>query len=176
VRQAAAQASAALAHSGAVGCYVVGPRGRISDPLLLDDAVLEQIESGKLFRAEHGVAGSDRLYLTQPDVAQRKQEAYWRLQRDLTRLAHRSRVASDGGHASIRVRLARGHAAEDQWLNVIRSRPSSTRWGHSRQEFIAEMTEGSQLWPHLKRGERLIVGLHEPLEVLPASSSASLGK
>ena len=75
---------------------------------------------------------------------------------------------------------------EDLWLNVIRSRGELHQGSEGDEEFIAELTQDSQLWPHLKAGERLIVGIHEPLEVTtfaaaplelaPPSASPAEGK
>jgi hypothetical protein len=181
VRPAAASVAAALAARGAKACYVVGPRGRIGQPTLIDESVLRKIASGDLFRAEPGAVMADSFFLTSPDVAEHAAVRHSQLQRELTQLAHGSRVANDRGHALIRVRPTRGHAAENLWLKVIRSRRASFVGGYGGEELIAEVTSDSRLWPHLKTGERLIVGIHVPLEIAPlegppASASSPAGK
>jgi hypothetical protein len=157
--------AAALAKLDAQACYVSGPRGRAGRPFLIDSAILERIQDGRIFRAEIGASNSNRMFLWPPSVIERPAPA--NLRSDLTRLAHNSRVAKPTGHARIRVRFTRGHAAEDLWLTVIRSRQALHESFAGSEEFIAELTEDSRLWPHLARGERLLIARHLPLELAP---------
>ena len=53
----------------------------------------------------------------------------------------------------IRVRLQLGEAGEEHWLRAVSAK--HTRWGDI--EFVGEFCTGSELWPHLKPGERAIV-------------------
>jgi hypothetical protein len=175
VRVAAAKVAAALAARGALACYVVGPRGRVGEPTLMDAAVIDQIESGRIFRAEAGAARQQSFYLPPPPAVERTALSRSPLQRELVQLAHNSRVAKAEGHALLRVRLARGHAVEDLWLRTIRSRRASSATSAGGEEFIGELIASSRLWPHLKTGERLIVGLHEPLEIAPVGASSAEG-
>lgn len=89
--------------------------------------------------------------------------------RSLRQLADRTRVENGTGHALVRVRLSRGHAVEEHWLKVIRARPQ--RYGED--EFIAEMTTDSKLWPFLRAGERLRLSSYELLEVRSLDAAAS---
>jgi len=53
----------------------------------------------------------------------------------------------------IQVQLRLGEAGEELWLRAVSAKP--TRWGEI--EFVGEFCTTSQLWPHLKPGERAIV-------------------
>jgi hypothetical protein len=93
--------------------------------------------------------------------------------KSLRQLADRARVENDAGHALARVTFTRGHAVEQHWLKVVRARPGK----YSDDEFIAEMTADSKLWPFLRTGERLRLSSYELLEVrsLDADVSAAAG-
>jgi hypothetical protein len=157
---AAARLAAELAE-GALGCYVAGSRGRVNRLTPIDDTTLAQIRSGEFFRPVAGRAPGAAVYLSSSPPPARGIAPWHERQLTLRELADRTRTPRPEGHAAIRVRLTRGHAAEELWLKVIRSK----RTDADGEEFIAEMTADSRLWPYLRTGERLHVNLAEPLEI-----------
>src|SRR5262249_36955659 len=90
------------------------------------------------------------------------------LRRALRQLADRSRVERPAGHAQVRVELKRGHASEELWLKIVRSRKEKLRG----DEFFAELIADSRLWPFLRTGERLKLDGQDVLEVRGVDSAA----
>jgi hypothetical protein len=152
----------ALADLGAQAIYVL-PVNSPNRLVLLDGPATSQIKSGEFFRSQPRRWSSSEFWLVASSDADRATPSGSLLRRELWQLADRARVANPAGQALVRIRLARGHAREDQWLKVIRSRGGPDR----NEDFLAEMTAESQLWPHLRPGERLNLNLYEPLEVRP---------
>jgi hypothetical protein len=70
----------------------------------------------------------------------------------------------------IQVQLRLGEAGEELWLRAVSAK--HTRWGEI--EFVGEFCTTSQLWPHLKPGERAVVTSSE-LRRWTAERPASLG-
>jgi hypothetical protein len=70
----------------------------------------------------------------------------------------------------IQVRLRLGEASEEHWLRAVSAK--HTRWGDI--EFVGEFDTASELWPHLKPGERAIVTSSE-VRRWTAERPASLG-
>jgi hypothetical protein len=66
--------------------------------------------------------------------------------------------------------LRLGEASEEPWLRAVSAK--HTRWGDI--EFVGEFDTASELWPHLKPGERAIVTSSE-VRRWTAERPASLG-
>jgi hypothetical protein len=139
------------------------PRRGFSQPVLADDAARGQLAAGTFLTAD----GDDRdsLYLYEAEAEEAEPQPWPARRKELRELADQARVENPAGHARVRVRLSRGHAEEDLWLNVVRSKRAPYR----SEELYGEVTEPSQLWPHLAPGERIRIGFYEPLEVRPAA-------
>jgi hypothetical protein len=60
----------------------------------------------------------------------------------------------------VRVRLQLGAASEDLWLRVVSAEPTD----YGQHKFTGELRGDSQLWPHLKKGEWLVIEAHEVQE------------
>lgn len=146
---------------------------------LCDNEVRRRLASGEYVltalakpaaNAKRSPASSVMLFARradEPDAAQR-----FTLGRSVRQLADRARVENAAGCGHVRIELRRGHACEEQWLKVIRSR----RLKFGDDEFIAEMTADSRLWPFLQTGERLHLPAHEVLEVRPAATESTPSK
>jgi hypothetical protein len=156
---AAQKLAAELCDEQALAIYASLPR-RFSPRLVLaEDAAREQLAAGTFLTAD----GNERnaLYLYQIDAEADDSQPWPARRKALRELADQARVENPAGHAQVRVRLSRGHAEEDLWLNVVRS----SRGSYRSEELLVEVTEPSRLWPHLAAGERIRIGYYEPLEV-----------
>jgi hypothetical protein len=143
---------------------IFGTRPRRGPPRFApaEEEVREQLAGGT-FLALDGAGSRDSVYLYESsgDEESAADDETWRdAVRRLRELSESARVNA-AGHARIRVQFARGHAQEDLWLTVIRSR----RGPYESEEFIAEATTQSQLWPHIILGQRLSISAYEPREV-----------
>jgi hypothetical protein len=166
--QLASGLAAALAELRPQALYVVSGR-RTRRLEIIDDAAADQL-AGDYFASDltaERPAASDSLYLF-PSGDERRFPRPYGQSRQLRQLADAARVGNPAGHALVRVQLRRGHAVEEHWLKIIRSRPQQ----HGDDEFIAEVAKDSQLWPFLRRGERIRLATYEPLEVRSLDGSA----
>lgn len=158
--------AAELAGKGALAIYAERPRRGPPQFLLADAAAREQLEAGAILAAsKSGERSAVYLYEdSDEESSEEAQSAEWQVRRRALReLSEGARVENSAGYARIRVQFLRGHARETLWLNVVRSK----RGPYDSEAFIGEVTEGSQLWPHLRTGERVRLSAFEPLEVQP---------
>ena len=86
----------------------------------------------------------------------------------VTELSMSLKRTIEASYGRVRVRLSRGHAEEDLWLTVVRSRRSK----YGVESFIAELQADSALWPHLKAGERVKLSYYQAVELELALPSA----
>jgi hypothetical protein len=166
LEQAGQKLAAELLDKGALAIYVARPRRGLPQLLLSDVTTREQLENGSLStESDSSEGGAVYLYEASGEQSPAEGDASgWRkLQRALRELTAKARVENAAGHARIRLPFQRGHARETLWLNVVRSK----RGHFGSEEFIGEVTEASQLWPHLRTGEHVRVSAFEPLEVQP---------
>jgi len=177
-RRLASQLSAALAELSPLALYRSGPRQWGQWQLeSFDAAARQRLRSGAHFPAAASPPSSKApaseaqvpIFASHDDFDSAERPD---LGRALRLLADRARVANPAGHALIRVILRRGHAAEEQWLKVIRVRPQKD----GNDEFLAEVVDDSQLWPFLRAGERLRVPIYEPLDVRETSPASAPSK
>jgi hypothetical protein len=154
--------AAAFCDEHALAIYAMSPRKNWQRLIPADAVAREQLASGNfLERSDAGDRNDIYLDETAAGEGDASPSAWPARRKQLRELADRARVENFAGHASIRVRFARGHAQEDLWLNVVRSE----RGAYRSEEFIGELTAPSQLWPHLKPGQRVRIAFYEPLEV-----------
>ena len=172
----AGKLAAALADCRPQAIFLSSPSSHRLD--LFDGAAHQRLETGWYFAAGASPSTAAPQSKRQRDNVvlfangpQRDLAEWSKRSRALRQLADGARVANPAGHALVRVALRRGHAVEEQWLKVIRSR----RLKYGDDEFIAELTADSKLWPFLKSGERVRLASYEPLEVAPIGSSTARG-
>jgi len=166
LRQAAQKLAAELLKGGALAIYAERPRSGPPRLVLADAAVREQLGSGAFLSLhDSGERGAIYLYEASAEKSAEKADSQeWpQRRRALRELSESARVQNPAGHARVRVLFERGHAREELWLNVVRSK----RGPYESEELIGELTAGSQLWPHLREGERVRLSASEPLEVRP---------
>jgi hypothetical protein len=166
LEQAAQKLAAALATDGSLAIYAERPRSAPPRFVLADAEVREQLASG-VFLAADGASERGAIYLSESSTegeAEKAEIQEWPQRRQaLDELSDAARVENPAGHARVRVRFERGHAREELWLNVVRSK----RGLYESEKLIGELTADSHLWPHLREGERIRLSAYEPLEVQP---------
>lgn len=149
--------------------------GRVNRLELCNFKVRQQLANGELLKAALAkpaiklpASRRDAVFLFAAAPGEHDPVEQAALRRSLRELADRSRVGRPAGHALVRIELTRGHAREEQWLKVVRSR----REKFGGDEFLAELTADSKLWPFLRTGERLRLENHDVLEVREAVPAA----
>jgi hypothetical protein len=167
LEKTAQQLCADLLSDGALAVYASLPRGAPRF-VLADEAVRTRLSSGELLAPSSGSEqGAVYLYESGAEQPSTGGQSWSKRRKALRKLADEARVEKASGHAAVRVRFRRGHAEEELWLNVVRSKRSYYR----SEEFFGELADDSHLWPHLKSGERVRIGFHEPQEVRPITTS-----
>jgi hypothetical protein len=163
-----------LAEHKPLALYYSGSRMQGAE--LFDDKLLERLARGVYFAPQRKAAAGRSADAISPIYATGPQDdiANWPARgKALRQLADRARVKNDAGHALARVVLTRGHAVEEHWLKVVRARPAK----YGDDEFIAEITTDSRLWPFLRAGERLRLSSYELLQLRsPAGDPFDAGK
>lgn len=169
IEHSAQRLAAAFCDEQALAVYVTRPRADRQRFTLVDAAVREELAAGKLLASAARGSDEDGIYLYESAVENRHADPLpWPERRkQIRQLADQARVENTAGHAQVRIRLTRGHAEEDLWLNVIRFQ----RGLYGDEHFIAELTTESRLWPHLRPGERLRIGFYEAREVRAVAPS-----
>ena len=169
----AARLSAAFAAAGATSFHLRTPGGELDRMELIDPALIPQIATGDFFSFPRMPSRTGPVFLAGSGAVMERGLPSWSQRlRQMRQLADRSRALRDDGHALVRVRLELGHAAEDVWLKIVRSKRSA----NSSDQFIAEMTSASHLWPHLTPGERVRVNAYVPLEVRSVAAEPLEGR
>jgi hypothetical protein len=168
--QLAQRLAAAFCDDSALAIFASNSRRSRQRLVLADAAARDELAAGKLLApADRALETHAYLYESLERRSEIQKAAWPALRRELRELADAARAENPAGHAMIRVRYTRGHAREDLWLNVIRSRRGEFR----SEEFTGELTAASQLWPHLQAGERVRTTFYEPQEVRPIEPAPS---
>ncbi|HEX5104269.1 MAG TPA: hypothetical protein VFV87_10685, partial [Pirellulaceae bacterium] len=160
--EAAQKLAAALCDDRVLAIYVTTPRRGSPRLMSANAGIREQLAAGQLLGKTGSTEGSE-VYLDESSDKDEDAMPWSERRHKLRTLADDARVENAAGYAAVRVRFERGHVREDLWLNVVRSR----RTDYRSEEFVGQLTTDSQLWPHLRAGERLRLSFYEPLEIKP---------